>query len=149
MQSDLSPQQTPAQRSTPPPGASLMSRIGKRRIVNMALSPAGGIVVPSRLRRPQPGPKPGGTSRRRRQTARLAEPVRRINIMRFLSLALCAGIYSVAVTTERAYSQSIESHSAHVGPMGICNPVSERRTEVGCWIITNEKMGKLPATPLY
>ena len=69
--------------------------------------------------------------------------------MRFLSLVLCAGIYSVVVTTEHVHSQSTQPHSAHVGPMGICNPVSERRTEVGCWIITNEKIGKLPATPLY
>ena len=31
----------------------------------------------------------------------------------------------------------------------ICRPISERTAELGCWIIVDEPLGRLPDTPMY
>ena len=34
-------------------------------------------------------------------------------------------------------------------PSGVCKPVSQRTTEVGCWIVAHEAVGQLPRSEVY
>ena len=38
---------------------------------------------------------------------------------------------------------------AQITQMGICNPVSQRTEELGCWIVTNKSVGQLPRAPMF
>jgi quercetin dioxygenase-like cupin family protein len=38
---------------------------------------------------------------------------------------------------------------AQIREMGICKPITQRTAEVGCWIITNEAIGRLPEGQIF
>ena len=39
--------------------------------------------------------------------------------------------------------------NAHLPSFGICKPVSERTTEVGCWILGDQRVGKIEQTQIF
>ena len=39
--------------------------------------------------------------------------------------------------------------SAQAGSMGMCQPISQRTQEVGCWIVTSQALGSLPEEPMF
>jgi quercetin dioxygenase-like cupin family protein len=45
--------------------------------------------------------------------------------------------------------QVAQPHIGHPPAMGICKPMSERKDEIGCWIITNHNIGKLLETQTF
>jgi quercetin dioxygenase-like cupin family protein len=59
-------------------------------------------------------------------------------------------ICSCAVAQESpGTSQAAQSHIGHPPAMGICKPMSERKDEIGCWIIANHHIGKLLETQTF
>src|SRR6516164_5294918 len=50
------------------------------------------------------------------------------------AIAFCWSLF-VVVVSGSLFSQPVEG--------GVCRPVSERQTEIGCWILANDEIGVL------
>jgi quercetin dioxygenase-like cupin family protein len=61
------------------------------------------------------------------------------------SLLVLLSLIAWSLTSPLAGAQS----SAPAPSMGNCHPVSERTSEVGCWIIAHQPLGELPASPIF
>lgn len=48
---------------------------------------------------------------------------------------------SLATLSSSLFSQPVDG--------GVCRPVSERKTQVGCWILANDELGVLPETNVF
>jgi quercetin dioxygenase-like cupin family protein len=66
-----------------------------------------------------------------------------ITASRCLSLTLLATI--CLITSRSAVAQS----SPMMAQGGNCHPVSQRTEEVGCWIVADQPLGQLPASPIF
>jgi quercetin dioxygenase-like cupin family protein len=59
------------------------------------------------------------------------------------AMALVALVGANAISAQRLASGSPETSGS------ACRPITEKRSEVGCYILTHQPLGSLPATPLY
>jgi quercetin dioxygenase-like cupin family protein len=48
-----------------------------------------------------------------------------------------------------ATASALAQAPSQTAQVGNCHPVSERTTEVGCWIIAHQPLGELPPSPIF
>jgi quercetin dioxygenase-like cupin family protein len=56
-----------------------------------------------------------------------------------VAIAFCSS--ALLIVADRALSQPIDG--------GVCRPVSERKADVGCWILVNDDIGALPGAQTF
>jgi quercetin dioxygenase-like cupin family protein len=71
-------------------------------------------------------------------------------VYRSASVAIILSLAGLANGTQ-SMAQHAQDHSLPItaGPAGVCKPVSQRTSEVGCWILAHEAVGQLTRSEVF